>query len=221
MDRVTWGDNYHSFHDSRVEPLTNILNSFIIDKRHTWVFGGKTREMLDLPGYVWTEESPDGSPHDWQLWVDGKGPFQRLKDQRRTVVARTNIDCDHSGWERVYDYVSGPSLEWGWKCCAVWRVALESKEARAWCSYCTDKRRPGSTPIQCLRNLPVHAWRAAYLSCLFIYFLPHILWDLSSPTPGRTCAPCTESRVLTTGPPGKSIISPLLDGQLGQSRWPG
>ena len=53
--------------------------------------------------------------------------------------------------------VSGHSLEWGWKCCVVWRVALESKEARAWCSYGTDKQRPGSTPIQCLRNLPVHA----------------------------------------------------------------
>ena len=71
----------------------------------------------------------------------------------------------------VFTRVSGHSLEWGWKCCVVWQVALESKEARAWCSYGTDKQRPGSKPIQCLINLPVHTWRAAYLSCLFIFFL--------------------------------------------------
>ena len=36
---------------------------------------------------------------------------------------------------------------------------------------------------------------------------PHILGDLKSPATDRTYAPCSGSRVLTTGPPGNSLNS--------------
>ena len=52
-------------------------------------------------------------------------------------------------------------------------------------------------------------WILLFLILFFIYFcflaMPHGMWDLSSLTRDRTCAPCI-GRVLTTGPPGKPLI---------------
>lgn len=38
----------------------------------------------------------------------------------------------------------------------------------------------------------------------FFWATLHDMWDLSSPTRNRTCAPCSGSTVLTTGLPGKA-----------------
>ena len=42
---------------------------------------------------------------------------------------------------------------------------------------------------------------------IFFFFLaaPTGMWDLGSPTRDRTCAPCSGSTFLATGPPGKSL----------------
>ena len=42
--------------------------------------------------------------------------------------------------------------------------------------------------------------------CFFFNFLakPYGMWDLSSPARDHICGPCFGSRVLLTGPPGKS-----------------
>ena len=58
-----------------------------------------------------------------------------------------------------------------------------------------------------------------FFVCLFFNFLatPHGMWDLSSPTRDRTHDPCIGSRVLTTGPVGKSLPSLSLDH--GKAGW--
>ena len=43
-------------------------------------------------------------------------------------------------------------------------------------------------------------------SCSTQAQLPSGMWDLSSMTRDRTCIPCIRSKILTTGPPGKSPI---------------
>ena len=43
-------------------------------------------------------------------------------------------------------------------------------------------------------------------SCRTQAQLPSGVWDLSSVTRDRTCIPCIRSKILTTGPPGKSPI---------------
>ena len=45
---------------------------------------------------------------------------------------------------------------------------------------------------------------------VFLVFWPWAMWDLSSPTKGRTCTPALEGEVLTTGPPEKSLCSLVL-----------
>ena len=42
-----------------------------------------------------------------------------------------------------------------------------------------------------------------------LFFWPRGMWDLSSPTRGQTPTICIGSRVVTTGPPGKSLNSTL------------
>ena len=40
---------------------------------------------------------------------------------------------------------------------------------------------------------------------VFFFFWPQGMWDLSFPTRDWTLTPCIEGKVLTTGPPGKSL----------------
>ena len=56
--------------------------------------------------------------------------------------------------------------------------------------------------------------------CLFfvLVFWPHSMWDLNSPTRDlEPVPPALESKVLTTGPPGKSPVCPVSNGCL--YRW--
>lgn len=146
VDRVTWVDNYHSFHDSRVEPLTNILNSFIIDKRHTWVFGGKTWEMLDLPGCVWTEEITRWVP-TWLTALSGwEGSLSEAqwseedsccKDQHRLWPQWVGVcvwlcECEWSlpgvGLEMLCGVVSCPGEQGGPGLVQLWHRQAEARE---------------------------------------------------------------------------------------------
>ena len=62
-----------------------------------------------------------------------------------------------------------------------------------------------SLPLQPWHLFPSHRGRAS----VFWLLVP---WALSSPTKDRACVPCTGRQIhwcLTTGPPGKSLSSPL------------
>ena len=67
-------------------------------------------------------------------------------------------------------------------------------------------------PKQPTPSPPSHNLWSCYLSVFFFLAVPRGLWDLSSPTWGRTCASYTESMEWTSGPPGKSLVLPFLWG---------
>ena len=79
----------------------------------------------------------------------------------------------------------------------------------------------GSNPLCCIKEYLIYCnLHVTQFSCfifyslillIFFFFLakPLNIWDLSSPTKEPTCTLCSGNRVITTGPPGKSLSSPL------------
>ena len=106
---------------------------------------------------------------------------------RRTIIKQRCMVIMQSTWVVV-------GVEWAiWSIwhtslilCFTLKVFLHAVFVILSCSPCVF-------PLQCIPSI----------FFFFFFASPCSMWDLSSLTRDRTCAPALEDRVLTTGPPGR------------------
>ena len=170
-------------------------------KKKNWRGGGQWEHTLPWPTtkHIWVADA---------TWA-GLCKGQEIPALMLAWRVRDGMDCHPGGTHELM----GP-----------W----DSKAFNLWSSHdrCWILRWPGlaqnhktTCPADCfsgevVRGVCWFPWISAQIvpteGPFFFFFWWEGMWDLSSPTRAQTCAPCGNTRVLTTGPPETSLEEPFL-----------